>query len=205
MFVAEREVADARSLLTSDPLTASRRLRDALAMWAGPAFDDFAFDDFAQVERARLNEVRIGAIEDRLDADLACGKSGELVSELESLRDEHPLRERLVAQHSLALYRSGRPADALRAIARFRRHVGEELGIDPSPLIGRLEEQILLHDNGIQPKIGPANSGSDRTLLPNPFMGLRPFGVTRHRPSSDVTRSWLRCSGRCARGNDWLP
>ncbi len=176
VLVAEREVANARKLVTSDPLTAARQLTEALAMWTGPAFDDFAFDDFAQVERARLNELRIGAIEDRIDADLVCGKSGELVSEVESLRDEHPLRERLLAQHSLALYRSGRPADALRAIARFRLHVGEELGIDPSPLIVRLEEQILLHDNRIQPHADESIDGSNRTALPNPFKGLRPFG-----------------------------
>lgn len=158
MFIAEGEVADARLLITSDPLTASRRLRDALAMWTGPAFGDFAFDDFAQVERARLNELRIGAIEDRIDADLACGKAGELVSELETLRDEHPLRERLIAQHSLALYRTGRPADALRAIGRFRRHVGEELGIDPSPLIVRLEGEGECASFGVGDVVGGAGN-----------------------------------------------
>lgn len=177
VFVAEQAVTNARSILSSDPLNASRQLRDALAMWRGPAFSDFAFDDFAHVERERLNELVIGAIEDRIDADLACGQSGELVSELESLRDEHPLRERLVTQHALALYRSGRPADALRAIARFRRHVGDELGIDPSPLVVTLEEQILLHDNRIQPRTNESSGGSDRSALPNPFKGLRPFGT----------------------------
>ncbi len=176
VFVAERAVADARALVTSDPLVASRMLAEAAALWRGPAFDDFTFDDFAQIERARLDELRIAAIEDRFDADLVCGKSGELVSELEPLREQHPLRERLVAQHALALYRSGRPADALRAIERFRRHVGEELGIDPSPLIVRLEEQILLHDSSIQPDVDSAVSATERTTLPNPFKGLRPFG-----------------------------
>lgn len=176
VFVAERAVADARALATTDPLIASRRLSEAADLWRGPAFDDFAFDDFAQVERTRLDELRIAAIEDRFDADLVCGKSGELVSELEPLREQHPLRERLVAHHALALYRSGRPADALRAIDRFRRHVGDELGIDPSPLIVRLEEQILLHDSSIQPDVDAALIATDRTTLPNPFKGLRPFG-----------------------------
>ena len=177
--IAERLVAEARLLLTSDPLTASRRLGEALAMWTGSAFEDFAFDSFAQPESVRLEELRIGAVEDRIEADLACGKAGELVSELEALREQHPLRERLVSHHALALYRAGRPADALRSIGRFRRYVGEELGIDPSPAIARLEEQILLHDASIQPRIAEDTDTNEavRTDSPNPFMGLRAFGT----------------------------
>ena len=102
----------------------------------------------------------------------------EVVSELELLREQCPLRERPVEQVVLALYRSGRPADALRAIDRFRRYVGEELGVDPSPRLLRLEAQVLLHAERIQPRAPAADrlTGPKRPAT-NPFKGLRPFGV----------------------------
>lgn len=165
-------------LLETDARAAAEALEAALASWNGPAFSEFAYDDFAQVERGRLSEARIAAFEDRIEADLALGLSGELVSELEVLRGEHPLRERLVSHQALALYRAGRPADALRAIDRFRRHVGEELGIDPSPRLLRLEEQVLLHDQSIQPRTRAGGSVLPaKATVANPFKGLRPFGA----------------------------
>jgi basic membrane lipoprotein Med (substrate-binding protein (PBP1-ABC) superfamily)/DNA-binding SARP family transcriptional activator len=171
----EQELDRARPLLGVDPAGAAQALASALSLWQGPAYADFAYDDFAQVERVRLHEARIVAYEDRIESDLARGLSGELVSELEVLRDEHPLRERLVGHQALALYRSGRPADALRAIDRFRRHLAEELGIDPSPNLLRLEEQILLHDPAIQPRHGLASPVRPKTEVANPFKGLRAF------------------------------
>ena len=87
---------------------------------AGPALVDFAYENFAQREIARLDELRIGAIEDRIDADLATGEGSELVPELERLVAEHPLRERLRGQLMLALYRAGRQADALDVYRRGR-------------------------------------------------------------------------------------
>jgi basic membrane lipoprotein Med (substrate-binding protein (PBP1-ABC) superfamily)/DNA-binding SARP family transcriptional activator len=167
-----------RALLRTDPAGAAATLRAADDLWRGSPYEDFLYDDFVQSEVRRLCDIRIDAVEDRIEADLACGVAGELVSELEVLRQQHPLRERLASHQALALYRSGRPAEALRAIDRFRRHVGEELGIAPSPRVLRLEEQILLHDDRIQPELPSA----DTILAPtrsasNPFKGLRPFGA----------------------------
>ncbi len=171
-------VAQGTALLSSDAGAAAESLAAALELWNGPAFDDFAYDDFARAESDRLNQARASAFEDRIEADLALGRAGELVSELETLRGAHPLRERLVSHQALALYRSGRPADALRAIDRFRRHVGEELGIDPSPRLLRLEEQVLLHDSSIQPRSTSTTSSLGPTpTISNPFKGLRPFGT----------------------------
>ena len=171
----ERESDRGRALLGTDPAGAADALHSALSLWNGPAYDDFAYDDFVQAERTRLDEARLAAVEDRIEADLALGRSGELVSELESLRNEHPFRERLVGHHVLALYRSGRPADALRVIEKFRRRGREELGIEPTPALLRLEERVLLHDESIQPR------GADVAAMPtlveaaNPYKGLRPF------------------------------
>jgi DNA-binding SARP family transcriptional activator len=173
----EQGAARGRLLFETDPAGAAQALEAALSLWRGQAFEDFGYADFARLERRRLEEARVVAWEDRIEADLAMGLAGELVSELEVLRDEHPLRERLVHHQALALYRSGRPADALRALDRFRRHVGEELGIDPSPLLLRLEEQVLLHDERIQPrKWVPHGVAPTKKLVANPFKGLRPFG-----------------------------
>ena len=172
----ERLVTASKGLLSTDPAGAAASLQSALELWRGPPFEDFGYDNFVQTEAHRLSEMRIDALEDRVDADIATGLGGELVTELEVLRRQHPLRERLAAQQALALYRSGRPAEALRAIGRFRRHVGEELGIDPSPRLLRLEEQILLHDERIQPPL-PSPEALLRSAPSNPFKGLRPFGT----------------------------
>lgn len=170
--------ARGRELLASDPAAAASMLRSAIGLWTGRAFEDVADEEFALVESRRLEQARIDALEDRIEADLALGVAGEVVSELELLREQCPLRERPVEQLVLALYRSGRPADALRAIDRFRRYVGEELGVDPSPRLLRLEEQVLLHDERIQPRAPAADrlTGPKRPAT-NPFKGLRPFGV----------------------------
>ncbi len=172
----ERRAAEGRSLLSSDPAAAAVELRAALDLWRGAAFEDYADDEFAHFESVRLGDARIDAIEDRIEADLACGLDGEVVSELELLRQQHPLRERLVEYQALALYRSGRAAEALRAIGRFRRHIGDELGIDPSPRLLRLEEHVLLHDEKIQSRRPAPELGSKRPAT-NPFKGLRSFGT----------------------------
>ncbi len=166
---------EARALSDTNPGSASQRFADALALWQGSAYEEFQYDDFAHAESNRLNDARISAIEGRIAADLAVGRAGELVSELELLRDQHPLREGLVGSQMIALYRAGRPADALRAMARFRSHLGDELGIDPSPPLLRLEEQILLHDERIQ-----VDAAEDLDVVRpinaiNPYKGLKPF------------------------------
>ena len=174
----EREAAEGRGLMKTDPAAASEVLSRALQRWRGEALQNFAYEDFAQGEITRLEELRLSAIEDRIESDLTRGKSGELIGELESLREAHPLRERLVAHLILALYRSGRQADALRAFERFRRHLGTELGIEPSAELRRLEEQVLLQDPRLKPRGRPVhdrNTVVARSTV-NPFKGLRPFG-----------------------------
>ena len=99
---------------------AASTLRAALDLWRGPALADFAYDPFAQAEIARLEELRLDAVEERIEADLALGRSGELVGELEALTRDNPLRERLRGQLMLALYRSGRQADALEVYRQTR-------------------------------------------------------------------------------------
>ncbi|MFT7475800.1 MAG: basic membrane lipoprotein Med (substrate-binding protein (PBP1-ABC) superfamily) [Verrucomicrobiales bacterium] len=172
----ERLTSEARDLVEQSPAGASELFSEALALWNGSAFEDFAYDEFTQAERDRLEDARVWAIEERISADLARGLSGELVSELEVLRERYPLRERLVSHQMLALYRAGRPADALRAIASFRRHIGDELGIDPTPTLLRLEEQILLHDQRIQVSDRSPKLSLDRSApAVNPYKGLMSF------------------------------
>jgi DNA-binding SARP family transcriptional activator len=125
---------------------AAATLREALAMWRGPALADFAYEPFAQPEIGRLEELRLVALERRLEADLACGRHAEAVGQLEALIAEHPLRERLRGQLMLALYRSGRQAEALEAYQEARRALVDELGIDPSPALQELEKAILRQD-----------------------------------------------------------
>jgi basic membrane lipoprotein Med (substrate-binding protein (PBP1-ABC) superfamily)/DNA-binding SARP family transcriptional activator len=168
-------VEQGRASLADAPGQASHLLAEGLGLWRGSAFDDVRYEEFAQAEVARLDEARIGALEDRIDADLACGRDGELVSELEAVRQQHPLRERPVAQLMLALYRSGRPADALRSFDRFRRALAEETGLDPSPSLGRLEEQILLHDERLRRPMREGRVSAPLAEVENPFKGLRPF------------------------------
>ncbi|MGI9624291.1 MAG: BTAD domain-containing putative transcriptional regulator, partial [Acidimicrobiales bacterium] len=172
----ERLLREGRTAKDGDPEAGAALISEALETWRGGALDDFQYEAFAQTEIARLEEERITALEDRVEADLACGLSGELVSELEALREHYPLRERLVGHLMVALYRSGRPADGLRAYGRFRQETADELGIEPSPELRRLEEQILLHDEELQriPRSSDEAAGS-RSDVANPFKGLLPF------------------------------
>ena len=147
--VFESLVGEGRALLSSDPGAAARVLREALALWRGPALADYRYDQFAQAEIARLEELHLIGFELSMDARLALGEHAELVPELERLVSEHPLRERLWGQLMVALYRSGRQAEALRAYSRVRRVLAEELGLDPSPALGQLEEAILAHDPAV--------------------------------------------------------
>ena len=171
----EQAVIKGRSSIKDDAEAAAGVLREALDLWRGSALQDFAYDDFAQAEITRLEELRLGAAEDAIEADLRSGLAGELIGELEPLHERNPLRERPVGQLMLALYRAGRSADALRTFERFRRGLGEELGIDPSPELCRLEEQILLHDSRLQLRRPKTARAAPSGMAINPFHGLRPF------------------------------
>jgi DNA-binding SARP family transcriptional activator len=128
------------------PATAARLLREALALSRGPPLSDLEYEPFARGEVARLEEVRLAALEDRIDADHALGHHAELVGELESLAGAYPLRERIRGQLMLALYRSGRQAEALEAYRQARVALVEELGIEPGPELRALEQAILRHE-----------------------------------------------------------
>jgi DNA-binding SARP family transcriptional activator/pimeloyl-ACP methyl ester carboxylesterase len=137
------------ALAVGDSAEAGRLLAEALALWRGPALADLDDVEFARTERARLEEDRLGVLEARLDTQLSCGQHHEVLAELEMLTTEHPLRERFWAQRLLALYRSGRQADALRAYRDLRALLAEQLGIEPGPELRELENRILRQDRDL--------------------------------------------------------
>ena len=137
---------DELDLARFQSLVASGRPEDALSLWRGPALAEFAYQRFAQPEIARLEELRLDCIRNRVEMDLASGRHSSVVGELEALVAEHPLHEELRAQLMLALYRSGRQAEALAVFQEGRRALVDELGIDPSRVLRELERAILQHD-----------------------------------------------------------
>jgi WD40 repeat protein/DNA-binding SARP family transcriptional activator len=149
-FRFEALLDEARGLATSDPAGATRRYREALALWRGPALEDLADVPSLRPTIARLEELRLAATEELMAAELELGRHTELVPELETLVALHPLRERLWGHLMVALYRSGRQGDALGAFLRAREILAEELGIDPSPDLQRLQEQILRQDTSLE-------------------------------------------------------
>src|SRR5215207_3565235 len=165
----ERLVDEGRSLLARGlPADASERLHDALSLWRGPALADFAYESFAQTAIARLEEIRLAAVELRIDADLALGRHDELVAELEALVAEHPLREQLRRYLMTALYRSGRQAEALDAYQDARRALVDELGIEPSPALRELERAILQQDPSLDVALAAPAAGretAERAIL----------------------------------------
>lgn len=126
---------------------ATTSLEAALSLWRGGALSDFEFDSFANQEISRLEELRMSALEARIEADLALGRHGKLVAELRPLVERHQLRERLRGQLALALYRDARQADALEVLREGRARLAEDLGIDPGPELRRLEEAVLRQDS----------------------------------------------------------
>jgi basic membrane lipoprotein Med (substrate-binding protein (PBP1-ABC) superfamily)/DNA-binding SARP family transcriptional activator len=190
----EELAARGNALLVDDPEQAADVLRQALALWRGTALEDFEYDEFAQAATARLEELRLVAIEDRIEADTRSRRHRDVLGELEQLVRDHPYRERLVGLQMVALYGAGRQADALRAFERYRLMILEELGLEPSPELRRIEEQVLLHDERLVRDPGPeALEGQLRT--PNPFKGLHAFGESdvatffgRERLVADVVR-----------------
>lgn len=161
-----------RALAEGDAVRAREGLCAALGLWRGEPLADFVYEPFAQPAIARLQEARLAALEDRIEADLGAGSDGDLVGELESLIASNPLQERLRGQLMLALYRAGRQADALAVYRETSGLFRDELGLEPSPSLQRLERSILEHDTslGDVPGVGPAGS---RGVCP--FKGLAFF------------------------------
>ena len=148
----EQLVTKGRRLAADGELApASATLGEALGLRRGEPLAEFAYAGFADAERARLDELTLVATESRAGADLGLGRYGELAGELEALCREHPLRERLWELLILALYRSGRQAEALRAYAEVRDRLADELGLDPGPALRELQTRILAQDPSLAP------------------------------------------------------
>ena len=176
----ERLTAEARG---AEPRERAEKLRAALALWRGPALEDLAFEPFARDEIGRLEEARLAALEQRIEADLELGSAGELVGELEQLIAEQPLRERFRSQLMLALYRAGRQADALEAYQEARRVLMDELGLEPSGELRALQQAILQQDASLG-AVGAAAAerGPDRRTVTVLFCDL----VDSTRLASDL-------------------
>ena len=182
----ETAVLEAREALDAGQAhQAADRFREALSLWRGPALAEFASEPFAQSEQARLENLRMYAVEGLLEAELELGHHRAAVGELEALIAQHPLRERLRAQHMLALYRSGRHAEALTSYQTFRRTLSEELGIEPSASLRELERQMLQQD----PILELQARGETRASVPRPAVGsvgTAPLGDVAYARSGDV-------------------
>ena len=154
-------------------------------MWRGPALAEVAFEDFAQAEIRRLEELRLNALETRIDADLQLGRHAELIPELEALSAEQPTREHVAIELMTALYRSNRQADALEVYQRTRTHLARELGLEPGPQLMALQGRIL---------------GSDTTLLERPATGNGDHTIG-HRPADVPAMGAIAAPGASGGGD----
>jgi DNA-binding SARP family transcriptional activator/DNA-binding NarL/FixJ family response regulator len=178
---AELDIAHLRQLLANarersardEVDAAGELLREALALWRGPTLAGLPLESHGRDEVAQLDELRLTALMDRIDCDLALGRYEEVLGELHVLVGEHPLRERLRAQLMLALYRADRQAEALEAYQQAREVLVEELGIEPSPALQRLQKEILLQDPALELAAGVA--------APNGFTRRAPGAHTSTR------------------------
>jgi DNA-binding SARP family transcriptional activator len=160
-------------LAAGDARAASERLGEALALWRGRPFAEFDGEPFARDAGARLEEARLAALEERIEADLALGRHAALVPELEELVRREPFRERPRAQLMLALYRSGRQADALDVYRRTRETLVDGLGVEPGPELQELERAILRHDRSLEARRPPMPAEPPATARRRPpLVGL---------------------------------
>ena len=207
-------VADGgRELAAGRPDRAAAALEQALALWRGAPLADLAYERFAQREIARLDELRVSALEQLVDAQLGLGRHAEVVGRLQSLIGEHPYRERLRAQLMLALYRCDRQADALHAYQDARRALVEELGIEPGERLRELERAVLAHDPALAPPAAaavqpaepaapkaPATQRADaRRIVSVVFADLADSTALAERLDPEALHGILeRCSAVCA-------
>jgi predicted ATPase/DNA-binding SARP family transcriptional activator len=164
----EALLGEALSVLSGDPSRALRLLDEALGLWRGPAFAEFADEALARAEAVRLEELKQTAMEGRVEALLALGRVVEAIAELEPAVAAQPLRERPHAQLMRALSRGGRQVDALRLYQRYRQRLGEELGLEPSAALCDLEADIIRQHPDVAASTSPALAGARRGNLPAP-------------------------------------
>jgi predicted ATPase/DNA-binding SARP family transcriptional activator len=161
-----------QALKLEDPRARAAALDEALGLWRGPAFADFAEEDFARQAAQRLEEQRLGALEAQAEARLELGEHTLLIAELSELVERHPLRERLRALQMRALYRAGRQGEALAGFLALRERLAEDLGVDPSPELIALHQSILEQDPALSPPPAQVTPAPPRTNLPSPLTGL---------------------------------
>jgi len=166
----ERLLADGRrALADADAAGAASALREAEGLWRGRPLADLEFEPFARVDIERLQELRLAALEERIEAELALGRHGDLIADLEALVAEHPLRERARGQLMLALYRCDRQAEALEVYRDGRRRLVEGLALEPSPTLQRLQQAILTQSTELAPPPPPTTgTAADQRGLPVP-------------------------------------
>jgi predicted ATPase/DNA-binding SARP family transcriptional activator/class 3 adenylate cyclase len=184
----ERLVAQGRQALQSGAAReAASLLRQALALWRGPALGDLAGEPFARGHIVRLEARRLAALEDRIEADILAGRHGDLVGELEALVVANPLRERLIGQLMLVLYRTGRQVEALDVYRRARQSMADESGLDPDPALQRLERAILTHDPTLEWR--PPGGTTVQQAAPHPAPGLPEQDRTPPRATMGVRKT----------------
>jgi DNA-binding SARP family transcriptional activator len=179
---------------SAEPKSAADLLRQALSLWRGAPLEEFAYEEFSQTAISRLDELRLHALELRVDADLELGRHRDVIPELEALAREHPLREAPTRQLMLALYRAGRQADALEVFRTTRARLADELGLEPTPALQDLERSILRHDPvlDLDPAPSPERSILVAPLDPGRFEDLLAVAepLTR-RPSRELILAQL--------------
>lgn len=192
-------VASARERMASgESESASRLLQEALAFWRGPTLGGLSLESVGRDEVAQLDALRLTVVMDRIDCDLALGRHEDVLGELQVLVREHPLRERLRAQQMLALYRADRQADALEAYQHARHALIDELGIEPSESLQRLQQAILRHDPPLEAPAGTAATNG-ASLPPAPAADAFPASAPRsRRRRPTLRRRYLVMAGLAA-------
>jgi DNA-binding SARP family transcriptional activator len=189
----QRLVGSAREHLAKSNLeSAAAQFAEALSLWRGPTLAGLQLESRGRDEVAALDELRLAALMDRIDCDLALSRHEQVLGELGVLVSEHPLRERLRAQQMLALYRAERQADALSAYAEARRTLVDDLGIEPSEALQRLHQAILRHDPSLETPQGTAavNGLADSAVTPPPIPSTDSKGIDGATPSRVRARRW---------------
>ena len=159
------------ALAQGNPSLARSHLGRALALWRGPAYADVMYDGFARAEAERLEELRLVAVEARLDASLQLGRHDEVLADALAMARDQSLRERVQGLAMLALYRAGRQTDALDHYAELRRRMDDELGLEPSAELRELHRRILQQDPALDPSEAPVDATSALPEPPNPLLG----------------------------------
>jgi DNA-binding SARP family transcriptional activator len=193
----ERLAAEGHACLAADPAQAGERLRKALGLWRGRPLEGIVHESLAASEAERLEELRLAVLEQRIEADLALGRHDALVGELQALAETHPYRERMRAHLMVALYRGGRQADALAAYRETRRLLADELGLEPSSELQRLERLVLTHDPELD---APEPAAAIAPVTPAvPVAPRAPRAASARRPVSVLVATVAQSPGLAER------